>query len=81
MDSCDWEYDIGRQIWKIKMTGIDHETFSLEERELFSWTKKETADILQQLKAYNKNGACILLITCNRTELYLSGSGWNGNGI
>ena len=63
---------------EIKMTGIDHETFSLEERELFSWTKKETADILQQLKAYNKNGACILLITCNRTELYLSGSGWNG---
>ena len=54
---------------EIKMTGIDHETFSLEERELFSWTKEETADILQQLKAYNKNGACILLITCNRTEL------------
>lgn len=72
----------GTRYWEvnmeIKMAGIDHETFSLEERELFSWTKKETADILQQLKAYNKNGACILLITCNRTELYLSGSGWNG---
>lgn len=63
---------------EIRMTGIDHEAFSLEERELFSWTKEEATDILKQLKAYNENGACILLITCNRTELYLSGNGWNG---
>ena len=62
----------------IKMAGIDHEVFSLKEREAFSWTKEKIKQILKEIKAYNRDGGCIIIATCNRTELYLSGEGWSG---
>lgn len=57
----------------IRMTGIDHSRASLEAREKFSFTKSRKAEILQWIKkTYNPDG-CVLIHTCNRTELWLSG--------
>ncbi len=56
----------------IRMIGIDHSRASLEERELFSFTKKKTAQWIRQLKASEGIRGCLLISTCNRMELWLS---------
>ena len=58
---------------KIKMAGIDHSKASLGERELFTFTKTGAVEAMHGLKSgFNLEG-CLLISTCNRTELWLSG--------
>lgn len=58
---------------QIKMVGIDHNKASIEYRELFSFTKSDAIDAMKKLKSKYRIGGCIILSTCNRTELWLSG--------
>ena len=57
----------------ITMVGIDHNKASIDERELFSFTSLQTEIQLKQWKKDYGINACLLLSTCNRTELWLSG--------
>ncbi len=55
----------------LQMAGLDHHTASTAQREAFSFSKEKQKTILKSLKS---SGICaVLLSTCNRTELYLSG--------
>lgn len=53
----------------IRLAGIDYESAPVKEREKFSFTPSETADFLA--RASRKGSECVLLSTCNRTELCL----------
>lgn len=55
----------------LMMCGISHETASVDEREKLSLSKNETFDLLSQLYTKREISECIVLSTCNRTELYL----------
>lgn len=57
---------------EIIMIGIDHETASLQEREVFAFTKAQTKRALQQWKKEESVSGLLLLSTCNRTELWVS---------
>jgi len=54
------------------MAGIDHRTAKVEYREKFGFTKKKIREILNDINKKYRLGA-VLLCTCNRTELYVSG--------
>lgn len=54
------------------MIGIDHKKASLAYRELFSFTKKKSMELLEQLKQNSVIQGCVLLSTCNRTEVWIS---------
>ncbi len=57
----------------IRMAGIDHSKASLEVREKFSFTKSRKAEVLQRIKQTYHPEGCVLVHTCNRTELWLTG--------
>lgn len=54
------------------MLGIDHNKASIQEREIFSFTKKMATDVLLVLKGIKGINGCIILSTCNRMELWVS---------
>lgn len=58
----------------IQMVGIDHSKASIEYREDFSFTRHEAALAMNQIMEWYQEEltGCVLLSTCNRTELYLS---------
>ena len=56
----------------IIMSYIDYNMAGLGEREVFSCTKTQTAEIYDKLKAKDEILGAVLIATCNRTELYLS---------
>lgn len=56
------------------MVGIDHNKASIEYRELFSFTKAGAMDAMHQLKERYPAEGCLILSTCNRTELWVSAS-------
>lgn len=56
----------------IKMVGIDHNKASIEYRELFSFTKAGAAEAMKVLKERYPIEGCVILSTCNRTELWIS---------
>lgn len=56
----------------IKMVGIDHSKATIEYRELFSFTKSTAAAAMQRVLAEFGVEGCVILSTCNRTELWLS---------
>lgn len=58
---------------RIMMLGIDHNASSIDEREKFSFTKQQAAHALAQLKEEESVSGCLILSTCNRTELWVSG--------
>lgn len=55
----------------IKMAGIEHDKAPVEERELFAFSSHACVSAMQYLQK-NYSLACILLSTCNRTELWIS---------
>lgn len=57
---------------QIKMVGIDHNKASIEYRELFSFTKSGAAEAMRILKERYPIEGCVILSTCNRTELWIS---------
>jgi glutamyl-tRNA reductase len=56
----------------IKMAGIDYHKASVEYREQFSMTSSELAGALSKIKAQYPILGCIIITTCNRTELWIS---------
>lgn len=57
------------------MAGIDCHAASLEAREAAALTAGQTERLLPHIRAMEGVQGCVLLSTCNRTELYLSGGG------
>lgn len=51
--------------------GINHETASVEVREKVAFTPESLLEALTELRDWNKVSECVILSTCNRTELYL----------
>jgi len=54
------------------MTGLDYKHAHIDIREKFAFTKEKAKSILSAIKAEHAVDACVLISTCNRTELYLS---------
>lgn len=55
----------------IYMTGIDHSTAAVRVRERFSFTTTERQELMAQVAANPSFDGCVLLSTCNRTELWV----------
>lgn len=59
---------------QVRMIGIDHVRATIDYREAFSFTKQEVKDALANIKEWYNVKGCIILSTCNRTELWISTS-------
>ncbi|MDD6678863.1 MAG: glutamyl-tRNA reductase [Firmicutes bacterium] len=57
---------------QIFMAGIDHSTASVVVRERFSFTTTERNALMGEMSAHPGFEGCVLLSTCNRTELWIS---------
>ena len=57
------------------MTGIDFVHAPLEKREAVSLVRGQVQALLPRIAAREDVAGCVLLATCNRTELYLHGGG------
>lgn len=55
------------------MAGIDWENADMDKREVFSFTNSQVSRLCRQIVQMDGIDGCVLLSTCNRTELYLSG--------
>lgn len=56
----------------IIMAGIDHTRAGVDIRSVFSFTKKKTGELYEDLKQIQGLEGCVILSTCNRMELWLS---------
>lgn len=56
----------------IMMSGLEHSLAPISLREQLSFTKLQTAEMARKLREFPHVAGCVLLSTCNRTELYLS---------
>ena len=56
----------------LQMVGIDYQKAGIDIREKFSFTKKEIMAALEQVKRREDVSGCVLVSTCNRTELWVS---------
>lgn len=54
------------------MIGIDHSRASIAYREMFSFTKAGAMEAMKNIKNEFAVNGCLLLSTCNRTELWIS---------
>ncbi|MBR5931666.1 MAG: glutamyl-tRNA reductase [Lachnospiraceae bacterium] len=59
----------------ILMIGVDHNKADLDVRSVFSFTSKRIADALEFFMGQKNVSGCVMIATCNRTELWLSTSG------
>lgn len=57
---------------QVRMVGIDHGVANIENREKFSFTADEVKDALKRVKEIEEISGCIIISTCNRTELWIS---------
>ncbi len=57
----------------ICMVGIDYNKASIEARELFSFTQAGAIEGMRKLRQAFTIDGCVILSTCNRTELWISG--------
>lgn len=64
----------------IYMTGIDHNKADVDMRSVFSITKSEAEQLIQDIKNINGIKGCVIISTCNRMELWLSTTrDWSGS--
>lgn len=56
---------------KIRMLGIDHNRANLDIRSIFSFTKRNMIEALEELKRQTGIEGCLILSTCNRTEIWV----------
>jgi glutamyl-tRNA reductase len=54
------------------MIGIDHANTTLEQREVFAFTKAQAQEAMINIQASQDVKGCIIISTCNRTELWIS---------
>ena len=64
-------------IKNICMAGIDHVRASVDNRMLFSFTEANQHKIIRSIMEKHKPDGCVLISTCNRTELWLSGNSFD----
>lgn len=57
---------------QVTMIGIDHKRASIAYRELFSFTKAAAMEAMKRIRDTFDISGCLLLSTCNRTELWIS---------
>lgn len=55
------------------MAGIDWKNANMDKREAFSFTSGQVGRLCSRIRQMDGVEGCVLLSTCNRTELYLSG--------
>jgi glutamyl-tRNA reductase len=58
----------------IVMAGIDHRSAGLGEREPFAFTSNSLFEALERTAKAHPQGGCVIVATCNRTELWVSGA-------
>ena len=56
------------------MVGIDYTKAGLREREIFAFTPSQLSESLKNIGRTETVNGCVILSTCNRTELWVSGS-------
>lgn len=56
----------------IIMSGLEHSQVPISLRERLSFTKQQTGEMVRKLHSFPQVSGCVLISTCNRTELYLS---------
>lgn len=54
------------------MSGLEHSQVPISLRERLSFTKQQTGEMVRKLHSFPQVSGCVLISTCNRTELYLS---------
>ncbi|XEC93205.1 glutamyl-tRNA reductase [Paenibacillus tarimensis] len=54
----------------IVVVGLNHRTAPVEVRERFTFTERDLPQAIQQLKRTTSILECVIVATCNRTELY-----------
>lgn len=57
---------------KIMMSGLEHSLAPISLRERLSFTKAQTVDMDKIIKSDPGISGCVLISTCNRTELYVT---------
>ena len=55
---------------QLVVLGLNHRSAAVEVRERFSFEKNEVESALNRLYEYEKISECVILSTCNRTEIY-----------
>jgi glutamyl-tRNA reductase len=55
----------------IRMAGVDHTKAGVEERERFTFTAASRAGALNSIKERYAGTECVIIATCNRTEIWL----------
>ncbi|MGI6092410.1 MAG: glutamyl-tRNA reductase [Veillonellaceae bacterium] len=55
---------------QLAVLGLNHKTAPVEVRECFSFSEEEVKSALKHLNRYDDINECVLLSTCNRTEMY-----------
>ena len=56
----------------IIMSSLEHSLAPINLRERLSFTKQQTSEMVQKIRTFPHISGCVLISTCNRTELYLS---------
>ena len=57
----------------ISMVGIDFHTAGIEEREKYALTKEQAVQLGTYFTGKRLADGCVILATCNRTEIWFSG--------
>lgn len=55
---------------QLVVLGLNHKTAPVEVRECFSFSEEQMMSALKHLHQYEELSECVLLSTCNRTEMY-----------
>ena len=64
----------------IVMSALEHSVAPLSLREKLSFTKQQTAEMVRRVRSFPHISGCVLISTCNHTELYLSCCGEQNPG-
>lgn len=59
----------------IIMSGLEHSLAPISLRERLSFTRQQTMEMMIKIQSFSQISGCVLLSTCNRTELYISCTG------
>jgi glutamyl-tRNA reductase len=57
---------------KVAMSGLDYNLAPVELRERLSFTKVQVGDLLDRIKGDPRVSGCVIISTCNRTEIYIT---------
>ena len=64
---------------KLFMASVNYKNNSLSQREKLSFTSEKIEDICGNICALNDICGCVIISTCNRTEIYITSESLNEN--